>query len=266
MVYSRLAKAAAVTLWVTLAGPTTQLLAQSAEVRGIVTDSVTSQPIIGVTLRLTGTDDSSEVLQASTDGEGRFLIAELAEGTYELFLNAIGYKQRELEFDLSERESFELPHYALWLSPTPPTELEAVQVQGEQIPAGLRGFYERRQEGFGRFLTREDVESKNPKTSYDILRGVPGIRVRPNPSYGRGFDTSRHVIESLRVAGLGTCPMLVFLNGGLIGPSSTVNIDNLVSPDMVHAVEVYATVSGLPARFNVPGASCGVIAFWSGSP
>jgi hypothetical protein len=239
------------------------LAAQAAAVNGVITDSASSQPLPGVLLQLVQLEDLSDTLVASTDDAGRFRLAGLSAGAYRLLVTHAGYEQREHEFELVGGEALELPRHMLWLVPTPAAELPGVQVTGDRVPVMMRPFYARRQLGFGHFLVQEDVESKNPKNTYDVLRGIPGIMVRPNPSYGIGGNSQRYLVENLRMATLNACPMLVFLNGVKIGPSNTVDIDFLVSPNNVGAVEVYATVAGLPAQFNVPGAACGVIVFWT---
>ena len=259
-------KPIAASLFLTLVGAGESLAAQSAEVNGVVTDSASSQPVMEAVLQLVELENVSDTLATVTDDEGRFALAGLMAGTYRLLVSQAGYSQRVHDFQLTDGQLLTLPRSALWLVPMVEAQLPGLQVTGERIPVMMRPFYARRETGFGHFLTREEVAAKNPKTTYDVLRGVPGIVVRPNPRYSFGGDSQRYLIESLRMATINVCPMLIFMNGMRIGPSDTVDIDGLVSPNSVEAVEVYATTAGLPAQFNVPGAACGVIVLWAGAP
>lgn len=250
-------------LAVMLAAASASLPGQAAAVNGVVTDSSSSEPLAGVSLLLLPVEQVSEARVASTDDAGRFEFGGLSAGTYRLLVRHAGYEQLEYEFDLTEGQALELPRHRLRLAPAPAARLPGVSVTGERVPVMMRSFYARREAGFGHFLTREEVEAKHPKHTYDILRGIPSITVRPNPYYGFRGNTQRYLVENRRVATLNQCPMLIFLNGVKIGSSSEVDVDFLVAPEHVEAVEVYATVAGLPMQFNVPGAGCGVIVFWT---
>lgn len=236
---------------------------QSAAVSGMVVDSSTTEPVAGVAVRLVRLQTEADTLAVTTDEEGRFSFIDLPAGAYRLLADLSGYQQREHECELSNDEKLELPSGTLALVPMTQAQLPGVQVTGERIPVVMRGFYARREAGFGRFLTREQVEAKQPKTTYDVLREIPGIVVRPNPGYAFEGNSTRYIVESLRMASINDCPMLVFLNGVRVGSTRTVDLEFLISPNHVGAVEVYATVAGLPMEFNQTGSACGVIVFWS---
>lgn len=107
------------------------------------------------------------------------------------------------------------------------------------------------------------MQAKNPKNTTDVLRDVPGILIRPNPRYAWEGNSQRYLVENVRMATINPCPLLLFLSGVRIGSADEVDVDFLVSPESLEGLEVYTTVAGLPMQFNVPGAACGVIAFWT---
>ncbi|MDP3581755.1 MAG: TonB-dependent receptor, partial [Ignavibacteria bacterium] len=65
----------------------TQLLAgTTGKISGLITDSKTKEPLVGVTVILTGTN-----IGASTDVEGYFVIQNVSPGTYTVKASYIGY-------------------------------------------------------------------------------------------------------------------------------------------------------------------------------
>lgn len=246
-----------------LLGAIASLSGQPAAVYGVVTDSATGQPLAGASVRLLHVDRASETLITTTDATGRFRLTGLPGGSYRVVVSHEDFQQRESEFQLLDDVELELSQSALSMVRLMEAELPGVQVTGERISPMMRPFYARRDAGFGHFLTADEVAAKNPKTTYDVLRGIPGIVVRPNPRYGFDGTTKRYLIDNVRMATINECPMLVFLNGVLIGDSRSVDLDFLISPNNVHGVEIYTTIAGLPTQFNVTGARCGVVVFWS---
>ncbi len=139
-------------------------------------------------------------------------------------------------------------------------ELDPVTVEGEAErfrPALLRGFYERKERGWGQFITREDIEQRNPDTFTTMLRMVPGWRVVPHERGGRYY--------TVRGVGYKGCPPTFYLDGIKLGPIDSVTslgVDIFVFPSELEAVELYR-VSELPAEFGGSDAGCGVIAAWT---
>ena len=114
-----------------------------------------------------------------------------------------------------------------------------------------------------------------------------GLRVRPNPRYGSGRDRRRFLLEPSRDIGqritriittdaeraatsfggttetiVNECPVLLFLDGVFLGDTFTNDVDNIISATDLTAVEVYSP-SQVPARFALPGSTCGVAVFWT---
>jgi hypothetical protein len=237
-------------------------------VRGQVTDAASERGIDGAQVRVVGTS-----LATRTDSDGAFRLADLPAGAHSVTVARIGYRRVRHEFDLDSGAVAELPADALAMPPGV-LELAPIVVRAEGVPIGSRhlalgGFYERREMGFGHFATREEFEEWSPSVATDVLRHMPGIRVRPNPAYGYGGDARRYLVGTTRVVTMASsmgleCPALYFIDGLYAGNSKDQNtyIDAILSINNVSAIEVYSGPTQTPARFNWPGADCGVVVFW----
>jgi TonB-dependent receptor len=71
--------------------------------RGIVRDSTTHDPIIGVNVFLMGT-----ALGASTDIEGRFSITGIPERSFTVKVSCLGYEPKQIEVDFSKNNTMQL--------------------------------------------------------------------------------------------------------------------------------------------------------------
>ncbi|MDH3728814.1 MAG: hypothetical protein OER77_14885, partial [Myxococcales bacterium] len=163
--------------------------------------------------------------------------------------------------------------------------LDPIVIEGEGVVPRLSGFEQRRTQGFGSFVTRDEFAKWNTAVPTDILRRLMGVRVRRNPLYGVNGDTRRWLIESRRDVGqritqvttervgsnislgngtlaVNVCPMLVFRDGVYLGDSNTMDVDHIVSASNLAAIEAYSP-SQVPPRFALAGSTCGVVVFWT---
>jgi len=130
----------------------------------------------------------------------------------------------------------------------------------------LHEAYERRLgNGLGTFITREQVESRNPALVTDLLRDVPGLQVSASAS---GL---RPAVRIGRSAGY-NCATQIFVDGFLMNRRRGIGgnyqpddfrIDDAVSPASIEGIEIYKGLSTVPAEFLNPDADCGVIAIWT---
>jgi hypothetical protein len=119
----------------------------------------------------------------------------------------------------------------------------------------LAGFWDRRSRGFGNFVTRDEIEKRDPHDFVDIVRMVPSVQVltkngRKVLRLGRGSTRD--------------CPPQYWVDGLRIESASP---DEFVPQD-VEAVEVYSGPATIPpqfiARFN--SYTCGAIVIWTRIP
>lgn len=215
-------------------------------VHGHVVARETGERIEGVAVRIRPADggDGADRL---TDEEGRFLFAAVAPGRYEVEFGHIGFGEVRdsvvLEFGSRVRLVVEMVPEAV--------ELEPLVVQttqrGRLVSAG---FYRRRRAGLGRFLTRPEIEERDPYRVSDLFRSIPGVRVSPTSQGRQGLLTMR-----------GGCVPTLYIDGAQT--VSGRSVDEILQPLDVEAVEVYHGAQ-VPARFVRGG--CGVVLVWSRDP
>jgi hypothetical protein len=112
---------------------------------------------------------------------------------------------------------------------------------------------------FGRFLTREEVESRGSNRTSELLRTMPGILVQGVTRRGRTGPTGNLVVMR---GGVGTCLASIFIDGVSTRQYPESTIDDMLSPSQIEGVEVYTSASSAPARYN-EGTGCGVVLFWT---
>jgi hypothetical protein len=139
-----------------------------------------------------------------------------------------------------------------------PIALEGITVSTERRRLLLerRGFYRRRDRGFGYFLDPEEIRDYNPFYTTDLFRQIPGARIRPMPgSFGstvtfRGFSR--------------WCPHPRFVLHGWLLALGGFSVDELVHPEEIMAIEVYPSGAGAPPRYlGFGGGRCGVVMIWT---
>jgi len=158
-------------------------------------------------------------------------------------------------------------------------QLAGVEVLGTAVDQGLAGvgFYRRRDIGLGAFVEYEDVVRRRPgaQTWVELLRGVPGVTMLPNPAGYGGAVPSLSGMRSMRgqVPGAGaacTVPR-IYVDGRLAYDPDPMrdlgDVYDLVSgaadPGDVVAIEVYRRAAEVPAEYGGAQAACGTILLWT---
>ena len=83
------------------AQPTAPARAGSGTIGGVLADSATGKPLREASVSLTLARDSSYVTFGLTDSEGRFVLRDVAFGTYLVQISALGYRTRRLPVALT---------------------------------------------------------------------------------------------------------------------------------------------------------------------
>lgn len=226
---------------------------------GRVIEDVSEQPIAGATVLLQDARGRS-LAQKVTDDSGEFSFLTGRSGPVRLLVERTGYKRTTtstLEFDdyTMYRVEVRLDATAVLLAP-----LEVVARSRSAISPTLTGFEQRRVSGIGSFITRAEIERRNPSRVTDLLAVVPGMSIQ------------RRIVFA-RVA---NCPAQIYIDGfhinrpvrpmpGRRGRSSTemFPVDDVVQPRSIEGIEVYQGLSRVPAEFYTPEAACGVVAIWT---
>jgi len=242
--------------------------AQAQVLAGTVLDSVSGKPIAGARILLLDSAGTAiTALVTSPDGQFTFNLPHLGE--YRLLISRIGYpisvsKPFVFSSTFTARVSLSLPSH--------PITLDTVTVVAKEIERRLpyladAGFYKRRQEGFGHFLTRDEIDKRDPLILTDLLHGMSGVRV----TCGGQQRVPRFCTVTMRAANTmffrGKCNPSVVLDGVLLQPGGTagggLSLDDLVDPFNIEALEVYPGPEGVPIQYSGYLSPCGAILIWS---
>jgi hypothetical protein len=221
---------------------------KTATISGVVTAVGSGEPLLGVQVILTGTK-----LWTLTNVDGLFHLGGLPPGRHIVEVRHTNRAPMAFPVNLAPDQTLELA-VRLETSSVPLPELV---VKGEKPPPPVKmtGFYARRGSGQGHFVTREEIEKRQPRVLTDMLRNVPGLRI----TCDGGSCRARSFAETRRF--MGACPIQYFLDGlPFLG-----DVDEL-TPDQVEGIEIYRGSASIPPEFNSGTAMCGVISMWSRVP
>lgn len=234
---------------------------QAQTVQGQVTEAGTAAVVTAGVVALLD-ERGADVARATVAG-GQFSIDAPAPGRYRLRFQAVGYRTTLTPaFDLVAGGSLGV---SLQVRPQTAVRLDTVDVAGEPVPARLADFYRRRADGGGSFITRAQFEHTAPTQVTDVLRRMTGLTILPNPDFGTNGDMREYIILNTRVGMLQArvCQVHVYLDGGYVGNTLTLNLDDFMDVDRIEAVEVYNGGANMPVEFSRSGSDCGVVAIWS---
>lgn len=213
-------------------------------INGMVKDSL-GNPVVGAQITVGGT-----ALRVETDERGEFRLAKALPGETSLRIRRIGYKPDTVRLNVLAGETHPVNITLARLA----VELDPLVVYGRRNVVGrLAGFYERLSRGMGHFMTREQIEKRNPMNMTDLFRMIPGARVE-----SRGFANQAVRFRNSRQ------PPLVWLDGT---PLYAGEFDlNSVDPRSFEGIEIYAGPASVPAEFlgnRSMSSAGGTIILWS---
>jgi hypothetical protein len=233
-------------LWATLslAACVAQAQQGAAAIVAQIVDLVTQRPIAGAELVLAGGRRST-----TTDSAGQGEFPGLSAGVHILQARAVGYAPGS---SMMELKPAEVHHVRIALKPLA-YDLPPVVVPGEQpeFPRRFTDFEHRRERRMGTFITREDIERRNPRSLADLLQSVRGIREVCSGVYDCSITMARSP----------NCPPTYFVDGreSSVFPAGTTPTKD------IYGIEIYLGPSETPAEFLGAGSGCGVIAIWTKS-
>lgn len=217
---------------------------------GVVRDTA-GRPIPGVEMRLTG----KTTILARTNDDGGFRVASMEVGQTAISLRRLGYAPTVVEVRLRPGQIDSLVISLQTLA----TNLPGVFVEDEYMTRSKRilaGFWHRKQNGFGNFLTRDEIENRNTSDFTELVRMMPGARVMSRDG--------RKVIRFNRSIGTRDCPPQFFVDGMRIESGQP----DEFTPEDVEAIEVYSGISIIPVEFapRPHTYTCGAIVIWTRIP
>jgi TonB family protein len=215
-------------------------------ISGLVRDS-SGAGIAGAEVSVAGTG-----LRTHTNQQGEFRLTNIPAGAITLGVRRLGFVPAVASTVIAAHEAAVMSVIVAPLAQA----LATVIVRGDrrfEAYGRLAGFYQRRSRSSGgHFITREQIDQRNPARLTDLFRTVPGTRIHSS--------TFTNVV---RFRGM-RCAPLVWLDGF---PAAAAEFDlDALDPYIVEAVEVYPGVATVPPEFRWVrgGGSCGAIVVWTG--
>jgi TonB family protein len=189
-----------------------------------------------------------------TGDDGRFRLVGLPAGANTLVVRRLGYRPatRPLALPLAGGEPVVVALEQI------PQQVAAVVVRERHrgpYTGWLRDFHRRRDMGFGRFLSRGDIDARNAMRTTDLVRTIPGAMIH-QPGVGPA-------VVRFRNSG---CDPLVWIDGA---PATAGYLDiDAFQPNSLDGIEVYSGPATVPVELRGPRGEerCGVIALWTRMP
>lgn len=213
-------------------------------VSGMVRDSL-GTPLVGAQITVGGSE-----LVAESDERGEFVLAKARAGEMSIRVRRVGYQPDTVRVNVLAGQTIPVEIVLHRIA----VELAPLVVYGRRNVTGpMAGFYERLSRGHGHFLTREQIERRNPHNMTDLFRMIPGARLEPTR-----FGSAR-----VRFRGSRSAP-LVWLDGTPLY-AGEFDLDS-VDPRTFEGIEIYSGASSVPAEFQgnrAISSSSGTIILWS---
>lgn len=231
--------------------PITAGRAQTSTVVGIVRDSAR----VGIA----GADVSIPLLHlaARSDDVGRFMLRGVPVGKVELSVRRLGFEPSMFVLTIPADRGDTL---ALVLD-VKPLRIDGMIVNGVEMKrvVALEEFYRRRSAGGGWFVTRAEIEVRNPSYLSDVLRGRAGLQVVRLP---RNSGSTVRFLASR--SSRRDCPPQFWLDGQRL---DNFELDD-VPPRDVEGIELYEGPGTTPMQFAHNGGTrgCGTVVIWTRLP
>ena len=219
--------------------------AEPRTLRGVVVDSA------GVPIRDVTVEVVTALVEARTDSLGRFAIRDLPARRHVVRVRRVGFAPTFLLADLTDSTS---TRARIVLRQFAGQNLGLVVVRANRSPARLSGFLQRaeKKQGWGTYITAEQIEARHPLRASDMLQGIAGLRL--------SFDRRGSAV----LVGRGGCRVALFINGFPARQGAGFGIDDLVNALDLVGIEVYNGVAGVPAELMTGSSnSCGTVGIWT---
>lgn len=202
----------------------------------------------------------------STGATGLALIPDVATGRLIVRARKIGFTAGQISATIAAGRNT----VPIILSSIAAPSLDTVRVVGDlrRITGRHDDFETRRLNKAGTFfVTRAEIEKRNPIDAWQMLMHAPGMKLRPGGSNDNGMYavTGRSAQTSLKSTSPDSpCYMRVVVDG-VMWPDAMPNLNNLPRPDEIHGIEVWAGPASIPPQYGGTGSGkwCGMIAIWT---
>lgn len=190
-------------------------------------------------------------LEVRTDAAGRFAMAMLPNGTWNLDVRAVGYDALTRPVDVLQNDSSTVSFMMSRFVAVDTVRIRSTLPNHTTI--NLTAFAERAKGGFGRFMGPEQLEQLQPLWFSDILMRFPSLRLE-RAQYG--------YVVTMRATGMGArCSPRIYVDNVVTPNDGT--IESYIPGGQVAAIEVYPGAFGPPQYMDYLS-GCGSIVVWTG--
>lgn len=201
-------------------------------------------------------------LRLFTNAHGRFRIVDVAAGQYILIVRRMGFRPVSQVVEVRERDTLRVSYE---LERVPANQLDPVRVMAERTSRDLQEFNQRRSQGLGEFLTRDQIVRRGSVALVDLMRSFRSVSIAADPSKGGAIPElvayNRRDYGNFLTSGAGACPMQVIVDGVNMPSGFDLNLGPLVS--QIAGIEVYGGPSTAPAKFQGMDRRCGLVLIWT---
>jgi hypothetical protein len=233
---------------------------KTTTIRGRVT-TPSGRPIVEAEVGVPGTD-----LASFSNDSGKFELRGIPSGERIIRVRKIGFKPVHLVAKLAagqaqetvivlEPGAYELPDVEVTARAAKPLEYAATTKYDD--------FFRRRANGFGHYLTREQIERRHAFRTANLLSGIPSVRLIFRHSGISGTDVifSRCSRVGVWIDGFPQRVSDIRVRTGEMTPSVVGEYLDRVRPSEIAAIEVYTGPAELPAEFLSD--TCAAIVIWT---
>lgn len=199
-------------------------------------------------------------IKLQTNSIGRFRFNDVPPGQYLLIVRRIGFRPISSIIQVGTRDTLRL---SFIMEPSIQS-LDRVVVTEERRSLRMLEFEQRRQQGWGFFLTGEQIEKRNLPVAADYLRLAPSISLAPSHNASGIPDLvaiSKREGGSIYGDGAGACAMQIVVDNVPMPPRFPLEL--LPTPKEIAGIEVYDGPATVPAQFNGLDRRCGMVLVWT---
>ena len=218
-----------------------------------VFDDATGQPVVDAEIL-----DLATQAKARTSESGAVSLALLQPGVTVLQIRKIVYISRLQAVTVSPADTVSI---TVALKPLAQMLPEVHTTAASTTSGKLATFEEHRAEGFGHFLTQDQLAKAQGRLTSDVFRTIPGIRLWPDPRRSAWYvGTSRGNTSVLRNGANGICLAAVMVDGLMMPTPFDINS---IKPEEMAGVEYYAGGASMPIAYNGTRGACGLVVIWT---
>lgn len=221
---------------------------------GAVSDS-TLRPVSFAEVTILRTE-----IKLQTNSQGRFRFHDVPPGQYLLIVRRIGYRPISSIIQVGVRDTLRLS----FIMEPAIQALDRVVVTEERRSLRMLEFEQRRQQGWGFFITGEQIEKRNLPVAADYLRLAPSISLAPSHNASGIPDLvaiSKREGGSIYGEGAGACAIQIVIDN--VPMPARFPLELLPTPKEIAGIEVYNGPATVPAQFNGLDRRCGMILVWT---